>query len=182
MHPCHQPRTAAGQRAAHRSLRCRLLRRLRSARHAAAAARTTAAGYERRGEPDALTSDSTTSSDGRTCAGRSRRTDRTPGWRPSLLTLERHGSATLELRVACRAGEDARAPAVQRFGDVLAESRRMVRADAGDRCAITSSNETFNRWLQRSAADLRMMVTETRSGRIPTRASRGSARRSAATG
>jgi len=84
-----------------------------------------------------------------------------------LLTLERHATAALELRVACRVGEDTRAPAVRRFGDVLAESRRAVRADAGDRCAITSSNETFNHWIRRSAADLRMMITETALGPYP---------------
>ena len=34
-------------------------------------------------------------------------------------------------------------------------------------CIVTSSNEAFNRWIRRSAADLQMMITETPHGPYP---------------
>jgi glycogen debranching enzyme len=81
------------------------------------------------------------------------------------LTLDRHATATLELRVSCDVGD--RIGAVESHADVLIERRAAVRRDAEHRCILTSSSDSFNHWIRRSAADLRMMVTDTRYGPYP---------------
>ena len=82
-----------------------------------------------------------------------------------LLTLERHSSVTIELRVSCTVSGKARP--VQSYPDSLASARaRSLSAGLGE-CAITSSNEAFNHWMRRSSADLRMMMTETPYGLYP---------------
>jgi glycogen debranching enzyme len=82
-----------------------------------------------------------------------------------LVTLDRHASTTLEIEVACDVG--ARTGAAHHHGTLLAAARSAARADAAERCTITSSNEIFNHWICRSAADLRMMITETPHGSYP---------------
>ncbi len=81
-----------------------------------------------------------------------------------LIPLERHGSADLELNVVCEIDSISR-PA-RPYADVLAHARRHVTSDEHD-CVVSSSNETFNRWVRRSTADLRMMITETSHGPYP---------------
>jgi glycogen debranching enzyme len=82
-----------------------------------------------------------------------------------LLTLERHASVTLELRVSCEVGGDTRP--VHPYADSLAVAReRSTSADPRE-CTITSSHEGFNHWMRRSSADLRMMMTETSNGPYP---------------
>jgi glycogen debranching enzyme len=81
------------------------------------------------------------------------------------LTLATHACVTLELSVACEL--DARAATVEGYTGLLTRGRRAARADGNERCTITSSNETFNHWVRRSSADLRMMMTETPNGPYP---------------
>jgi glycogen debranching enzyme len=82
-----------------------------------------------------------------------------------LLTLERHASVTMELSVSCEI--DGASHATVRYGELLARSRSTAAAELEHCCRITSSNETFNHWIRRSASDLRMMITQTPYGPYP---------------
>jgi glycogen debranching enzyme len=88
-----------------------------------------------------------------------------PGAATFLLILERHASVTLELSVTCEIGDGT--GGVQRYAGAVARARENARAESGRRSSITSSNETFNHWIDRSSADLRMMITETSRGPYP---------------
>jgi glycogen debranching enzyme len=102
----------------------------------------------------------------RTKLGWNRRPDRTePRTVTFLVPLEQHGSADLELHVVCEAETVRRLP--RHYADVLAEARRHTGAPDQRDCVVSSSNETFNRWVRRSTADLRMMITETPHGPYP---------------
>jgi glycogen debranching enzyme len=78
-----------------------------------------------------------------------------------VVPLEPHGSAEFEIGIACEFHDEARSQL--RFDDVRARLKRRVGASEQRECAVSSSSETFNRWVQRQA--------------FP-----GSARRSAVTG
>ena len=54
-----------------------------------------------------------------------------------------------------------------RYTDILEQSRQAIAAREICGCRIVSSNEGLNRWLNRSAADLHMMLTETPHGVYP---------------
>jgi glycogen debranching enzyme len=82
-----------------------------------------------------------------------------------ILTLERHAAVTLELAVTCEVGRTA--PSIRRHADILNEARAERRAGDELMCTIVSSNETFNHWIRRSSADLRMMITDTAYGSYP---------------
>jgi glycogen debranching enzyme len=82
-----------------------------------------------------------------------------------VLTLERHASESLELGVTCEVG--ARQSDIPPYLSVLTAKREDLRADSQLRCAVTSSNESFNRLIRRSSADLRMMTTDTPYGMYP---------------
>lgn len=79
--------------------------------------------------------------------------------------LDRHASAEVEMTVACQTGS-ATVAAVP-FVEALAASKRYATADGQRDCVVSSSNESFNRWIRRSSADLRMMITETPNGPYP---------------
>jgi glycogen debranching enzyme len=81
------------------------------------------------------------------------------------LTLDRHASVTLELAVTCELG--AAGQAIQPYAQILTHKRADARTETGLRCTVTSSNESFNHWMRRSSADLRMMTTETQYGAYP---------------
>jgi glycogen debranching enzyme len=82
-----------------------------------------------------------------------------------LIALDRHADADLELSVAC---EVERRPAVTfAFSDAVARSKRLAEESQRQECSIISSNEPLNRWLRRSSADLRMMMTDTPNGPYP---------------
>jgi glycogen debranching enzyme len=82
-----------------------------------------------------------------------------------LVALEPHGSTQIEIDITCEL--EHKVPAVRRFGDAVAELRQQVARDEKRACVIVSSNQPFNRWIQRSAADLHMMVTDTAYGAYP---------------
>jgi glycogen debranching enzyme len=81
------------------------------------------------------------------------------------MPLERHAGADLEMTVACEEGR-MRAPATP-YTAALAASKQHAAADGERDCVVASSNESFNRWIRRSHADLRMMITETPNGPYP---------------
>jgi glycogen debranching enzyme len=79
--------------------------------------------------------------------------------------LERHAGMDLEMTVTCDVGRTT-APATP-YVESLAAAKRYAAADDERDCVAASSNESFNRWIRRSHADLRMMVTETPNGPYP---------------
>ena len=78
------------------------------------------------------------------------------------VALEPHACVELELTVACEIGPRVRSG--PKYVDAV-ESRRQEAS--ADQVAVISSNYGFNRWVQRSSADLRMMMTDTPHGRYP---------------
>jgi glycogen debranching enzyme len=82
-----------------------------------------------------------------------------------LLTVEPRASVDIEITIGCELEDEVR-PA-QRYCDVVAGVRAQLAAREETTCTVLSSNPAFNRWIQRSAADLRMMVTATPYGPYP---------------
>jgi glycogen debranching enzyme len=82
------------------------------------------------------------------------------------LRLAPHGEASVYLTVSC---ETASAPQPLRLShaQAFAEARQAVRAARADEARLRSSNEQFNDWLNRSAADLHLMIAETPHGPYP---------------
>jgi len=81
------------------------------------------------------------------------------------MSLAPHACADLEVSVTCEV--DAERHAAIRFDDVLTLVRQRLGSRDEGECLVLSSNETFNRWVRRSAADLRMMITDTPHGPYP---------------
>ena len=80
------------------------------------------------------------------------------------IRLEPQQVTEIEIAIDC---EIAKTSDTVRFADVVSRSKTGVALlEIGD-CCVTSSNESFNRWVTRSAADLRMMLTETPHGIYP---------------
>ena len=79
--------------------------------------------------------------------------------------LDPQAETSLFLAVACETDgqEPARVGYEQALG-ATEDARRRVQAAA---CRIETSSEPFNRWLERSTADLHMMVTDMPSGPYP---------------
>jgi glycogen debranching enzyme len=70
----------------------------------------------------------------------------------------------IEIEVACEVGEPLR---TLHFADILERRVAAVAARESCECRVASSNESLTRWCIRSAADLRMMLTETPHGLFP---------------
>ena len=68
--------------------------------------------------------------------------------------------------IACT-GEPVRTQAPAGFDDAYQNVINISHAGHGDECIITTSNEGFNRWLNRSRADIGMMTTATEYGPYP---------------
>ncbi len=81
-----------------------------------------------------------------------------------LLHLEPHQAEQIEVLIACETAGELRA--VSDFDGAVATLGRRHREDPPP-CAVRSSSDGFNRWMARSAADLRMMLTDTPHGRYP---------------
>lgn len=81
------------------------------------------------------------------------------------IALEPRAGVEIDIGVGCEVG-DMR-PAVGAFTETVSGRRQQI-ADAEERaCTILGANHAFNRWLRRSAADLRMMITDTEHGPYP---------------
>jgi len=73
------------------------------------------------------------------------------------------GQTSFSIRVRCSSGEEAsRFPSEQEAVNQLA-----IRGQEIARVEIQTSNERFNQWVNRSVADLRMLVVQTREGLYP---------------
>jgi glycogen debranching enzyme len=82
-----------------------------------------------------------------------------------LLRLEPLAHADLELTVTYERDSEKRAPGS--YEVALHTARRRLVSNDDQRCGVLSSNESMNRWLSRSLADLQMMITETPYGPYP---------------
>jgi glycogen debranching enzyme len=82
-----------------------------------------------------------------------------------LLAVDPRTSVDIEITVGCELQDEVRP--VRRYCDVVAGLRAQVAAREGTACTIMGSNPAFNRWVQRSSADLRMMMTATPYGSYP---------------
>jgi glycogen debranching enzyme len=82
-----------------------------------------------------------------------------------VLRLDPHDVADVVLQIGAEMGDAVPAPATAE--EVFAAVGRELVLRVAGTCSVTSSNEGFNRWLRRSAADLRMMTTDTPSGPYP---------------
>ena len=74
-------------------------------------------------------------------------------------------AVTLYLTVSCQIGEEQ--PAVGNFDDVRGAAARASRRVRERAARIDSSNEQFNAWMERSFADLRLLLTNKRTGPFP---------------
>ncbi len=81
------------------------------------------------------------------------------------LQLGAHGEATVDLRVAFET--DGAAPPSLDFDAAMARSRAEVDRRTSRCAVVTTTSQRFDDWLERSASDLRMMITETASGPYP---------------
>jgi glycogen debranching enzyme len=84
-----------------------------------------------------------------------------------VLPLKPLASATVEISIAYEVGHAPGGEVPRKFEHVVAEARTRLTARAKDTCSVFTSNATFNRWLNRSIADLQMMMTDTARGLYP---------------
>ncbi len=82
------------------------------------------------------------------------------------LQIGSRGEKTIALAVGCRT---ATQPAqISSYARSLTAAEELARNEGRPPCQVESSDATFNAWLQRSTADIGMMLTATPHGRIPT--------------
>ncbi|MGH9357276.1 MAG: amylo-alpha-1,6-glucosidase [Terriglobia bacterium] len=81
------------------------------------------------------------------------------------LRLEPKGVETLFLTAVCETDGETAGPFS--FGASYAKAAERINQEKADSCHIYTSNEQYNDWLNRSIADLRMLVTDTPTGPYP---------------
>jgi glycogen debranching enzyme len=82
-----------------------------------------------------------------------------------LVALEPHASMEIDIAIGCET--DGAPRELGRYSQTVAERRRAAAVSEERSCSLLASNHAFNRWFRRSAADLRMMITETDHGPYP---------------
>jgi glycogen debranching enzyme len=80
-----------------------------------------------------------------------------------LVTLDPGGSKDIEIRVCCR----SRAVDEEKYSKAIVLIRKEMAERSSRGCLISSSNESLNRWIRRSTADLHIMETATPYGIYP---------------
>jgi glycogen debranching enzyme len=80
--------------------------------------------------------------------------------------LDSHAVVAFEMHVSCE-DETYESPAIPDYETALARSRSIVASRRANNAEVRASNESFNRWMHRSAADLQMMITTTPEGLYP---------------
>ena len=88
-----------------------------------------------------------------------------PGLATFTIRLDPLAHADIELTINYEVEPEHRA--APPYDEVLRTIRSRHAVSAGERCRVISSNESLNRWISRSMADLRMMMTETPHGAYP---------------
>ncbi len=82
-----------------------------------------------------------------------------------IVRLEPRASAAIELAIGCEVASEVR-PVVS-FEEVIPATRAALAVHPEETCLVRTSNATFNRWLNRSLADLKMLMTQTPFGTYP---------------
>jgi glycogen debranching enzyme len=81
------------------------------------------------------------------------------------LQIGSRGEKTIALAIGCRS---QRQPVqISTYTRSLSAAEELVRNEGRPACLVESSGSRFNEWLQRSTADIGMMLTATPHGRIP---------------
>jgi glycogen debranching enzyme len=80
-------------------------------------------------------------------------------------TLDPRVMLDMEIAVTCE--DDETRWVAPEFGKTLEIARKRFSERTDHACVTRSSNESLNRWLKRSAADLEMMITDTPHGLYP---------------
>ena len=81
------------------------------------------------------------------------------------MTLQPQQATELEIAVTCEVGEASLENV--RYAEVVDRARHSTAQREVGECRVVSSNESLNRWINQSAADLRMMLTDTAYGVYP---------------
>jgi len=81
------------------------------------------------------------------------------------LQIGSRGEKTIALAIGCRSANQP--VQISTYTRSLAAAEEMARNEGRPPCQVESSDATFNAWLQRSAADIGMMLTATPHGRVP---------------
>ena len=125
--------------------------------------------------------DSTAKSAGRCSSGASRRRSRRRRAScASSTSCAPHSPATLSVAIRCERQHRPVTPVAYEIAESGCAALDSGRAPSTP--SVETSSERFNQWVRRSTADLRMLVSTRRMGRIRMPACHGSARRSGATG
>ena len=102
----------------------------------------------------------------RTCVRSMRRPDGIePGALVFHLSVEPHATIGVEIAVTCETGDQKLG--FSHFDETVSRWRHRVEAEQARACRPVSSNQDMNRWIQRSTADLHMMMSDTPHGRYP---------------
>jgi glycogen debranching enzyme len=80
--------------------------------------------------------------------------------------LPPHADKTWDLTIACEI-ESRRSQIVLSYEQARAEADRTLQEATSRDCHIYTSNEQFNDWMNRSSADLHMLISETAEGPYP---------------
>jgi glycogen debranching enzyme len=81
------------------------------------------------------------------------------------LQIGSRGEKSIALAIGCRSANQP--VQIGSFTRSLAAAEELARIEGHPPCQVDSSDTTFNAWLQRSAADIGMLLTATPHGRIP---------------
>lgn len=81
------------------------------------------------------------------------------------IVLEPRAETLLDMTVACQIGKEA--PPVEEFPISISHITSQLKASRASDAQIETSNALFNDWMNRSAADLHMMLTHTKHGAYP---------------
>jgi glycogen debranching enzyme len=81
------------------------------------------------------------------------------------LQLSPRESTDLYITIACEGG--ANPPLVTDYGQAIAANCGMIKTVQDRNCTIFTTNEQFNDWINRSAADIQMLISETPHGPYP---------------
>jgi glycogen debranching enzyme len=73
--------------------------------------------------------------------------------------------ACFHITVACQCGQST--PTILSFDAACAEAEQALKLAKSEDCEIYTANEQFNDWLNRSLADIHMMLTDTGDGPYP---------------
>lgn len=83
------------------------------------------------------------------------------------IELDPKATAEIHIIVRCLVGDQRAAPRISDHDRALDDTRRALSDARARGCDIRTSNPQWNRWLERCASDLHMMLTDTPEGPYP---------------